>query len=359
MQDLAARLLPRRHRRAATAVIAAVIATALLALAVVAGGRSVADLGAVDHRIGSEALPVDAGSSDPPVDGGAPGAGSTTATPTGVAGPGIDEAAGAADPPDAPASGPAPVGTVPAGGVLSTDPGAVYAAGSCHIAPSADAQTIEVPCERPHTIEVYAVGSLPGDPGDPAAPFQGRTTAVELCDREFRAITGVGLGLATVLERSVLRPSEETWLAGERDVTCYVAYPEPVVGPLVGVDPVRSFGRVSIYGLRAGDCLVDFDGGATDYGLVDCAAPHDAEVFADLPIEGDAYPGEAELDRRADELCFGRPFEEFVGVAYEDSTILALRSRPTAESWALGDRTIRCILTDELVRTGSFAGSGL
>ena len=83
---------------------------------------------------------------------------------------------------------------------------------------------VEVPCGRLHTIEVYAVGTLAGDG---AAPFPGLDAAVALCDQEFRTRHGIGIGLATILERSVVRPSEDSWLAGERDVACYVTYPAP------------------------------------------------------------------------------------------------------------------------------------
>lgn len=253
---------------------------------------------------------------------------------------------------------------------LSTDPEAVYLAGTCHRSPEpesepqpepepqprADAELEPVPCTEPHSVEVYAVRRLPGGPG---ATFLGLDAAIALCNEDFFRATGIGLGLATILERSVLRPGQESWAGGERDVTCYVVYPTPTDQPLTAIDPTRGFGRVSIYGLEAGDCLADFDQSATSFSLVGCDQPHDGEVFAARRLEPGDFPGDEELERLADELCYGQGFQDFVGTAYQDSSVVSLASRPTVQTWSLGHRTISCILTDELVRTRSLAGSGL
>jgi hypothetical protein len=239
---------------------------------------------------------------------------------------------------------------------LSTDPDAVYVPGTCFRRGARGSEAVELPCDEPHTIEVYANRDLPGGDG---APFLGLDAAVALCDDEFRAITGVGIGLATVFERSVLRPSEETWADGERDVTCYVVYPQPIVERLAELDPVRGLGRVSLYGLEVGDCIVDFDEVATWFVVVPCTEPHDAEVFVDHEFPDGPFPGDGEIDVTSDDLCYGATFEEYVGLPYADSTVYSLRSRPTADTWEQGDRTVNCILTDELVHTESFAGSGL
>jgi hypothetical protein len=239
---------------------------------------------------------------------------------------------------------------------LSTDPDIVYRPGTCFARNPAGGAAVEVRCDEPHDIEVYAIVDLPGGDG---APFQGLAPAIELCDQDFMRITGVGLGLATVYRRSVLRPSEDTWADGERDVTCYVAYPEPVSRSMVDVNPVRDFGLVSVYGLDLGDCFIDFDENETTFTPVSCDEPHDAEVFIDFEYPPGPYPGDAELDAQAEELCFGQTFEDFVGRDYQSSSIFSLRSRPNEDTWVLGDRTINCVLTDELVRTGSFAGTGL
>lgn len=239
---------------------------------------------------------------------------------------------------------------------LSTDPDVVYVAGTCFVIPAPAAEAVEVGCDEPHVIEVYAIRDLPGEDG---APFLGLEAALGLCNQDFLRVTGVGLGLATIYTRSVLRPSEETWADGERDVTCYVRYPEQTSLSLAEINPVRDFGLVSIYGMEKGDCFVDFEDSETTFAPVRCEDPHDAEVFIDFEFPPGPYPGDEIVDQTADELCFGESFEAFVGRDYESSSVFSLRSRPNAETWGLGDRTINCLLTDELVRTGSFEGTGL
>lgn len=239
---------------------------------------------------------------------------------------------------------------------LSTDPDATYLPGTCLQSPGAGEAPTPVPCTEPHSIEVYAVRQLPGGPD---ASFVGLDAAIALCNEDFFRATGVGIGLATILERSVLRPGPQTWAAGERDVTCYVVYPSPIGQPLTAIDPTRGFGRVSIYGLRPGDCLVDFAPQATSFVLVACDQPHDGEVFAALVLPPGDFPGDGEIERLADELCYGQGFQDFVGTPYRDSSVTAMASRPTVDTWSLGHRTVGCVLTDDLVRAQSFAGSGL
>lgn len=342
---------------------------------------SVSDLGLTDESIGSAPTSLDP--ADPPdlgfvdgeeADGTAPG--SETTDRTAAEGDDVGDAdgvsAGGADgtdsDPDDP--GPDPDDTGPEGAPdrltpeeiaaaerqLSTDPDVSYSPGSCHQSPTSGAAPVEVGCHVPHTIEVYAIRQLPGAEG---ADYLGLAEATELCDQDFTAITGVGIGLATVFNRSVLRPSEATWAAGEREVVCYVSYPSPTVQLLTDLDPVRAFGRVSIYGLRKGDCLIDFSESATSFQLADCGVPHDAEVFVESAFDVTVYPGDAAVDEIADQLCFGQSFEDYVGLDYQSSAVYSLRSRPSEETWSMGDRTINCILTDELVRTESFEGSGL
>ncbi len=239
---------------------------------------------------------------------------------------------------------------------LSTDPDITYAPNTCY-EPSAEGETAtEVDCTRPHTVEVYAVRDLPGGAG---ASFLGLEAAIELCDEDFTRLTGVGIGLATTMRRSVLRPSEETWGDGEREVTCFVVFPAATTSRLADTDPLRSFGLVSLYGMDAGDCFSDFAADRTAFASVSCDEPHNAEVFVDVELPDGQFPGDVALEESANQFCFGNNFEKFVGVAYEASVISSLRSRPSEETWQAGDRTINCILTEGGVVTESFRGSKL
>lgn len=331
---------------AAKPLLFAVSLTALLG-----AGCGALDRGSDENGLQSEALASDGGTDDAGT-GGHDVTDPDTADGQDTAGD-QDTLAGTA----APSGDVEPaVGSSDTDPALSPDPSIVYLADTCYSRPIPGQRAEQVDCAQPHHIEVYASVDLPGGPGD---PYQGLEAAFEVCGAEFGQITGIGINLATVFERSVLRPSEETWADGERNVTCYVVYPEATTSRLAGLDPVRSFGRVSVFGLAAGDCLLDFDQSASWFELAGCDEPHEAEVFvADEQVDA-AFPGDEAMDARSDELCFGATFEDFVGRDYASSSIFSIVSVPTAETWSQGDRTINCILTDDLVRSSSFQDSGL
>jgi hypothetical protein len=94
--------------------------------------------------------------------------------------------------------------------------------------------------------------------------------------------------------------------------------------------------------------------------VVDCATPHHGEVFHVLDFESppDAtYPGDAPISTLADQLCVDA-FADYVGVDFASSRLNFLYFYPSAETWAIGDRAVTCILygsdPEELIR-GSVA----
>lgn len=128
-------------------------------------------------------------------------------------------------------------------------------------------------------------------------------------------------------------------------------------------------GGTDIYDLSVGDCLNDPVEAMPDEVVevdsvesVDCAEPHEAEVYALVDLPGDAtadFPGDDSVGQQADEICFGR-FEDYVGAPYEESSLDYSYYLPTAQSWSGGDREVACLAVDyegELL-TGSVAGSG-
>lgn len=104
-----------------------------------------------------------------------------------------------------------------------------------------------------------------------------------------------------------------------------------------------------VFTIAVGDCLDDGDVAAevTTVPRVDCAAPHDSEVFASTEIDGEAFPGDAELEAQLTAFCQGAAFLEFVGAAYLDSGLSTGGYYPTAASWASGDRELLCTIWDE------------
>ena len=101
--------------------------------------------------------------------------------------------------------------------------------------PEGDVLTVPVvPCAEPHADEVFAQTSLPGGdfPGDDAIFAQ----ADEFCIAEFNSFVGLSYE-QSVLDYTYFYPTEESWLEGDRAVTCTIYDPgEEVSGSLRGVE---------------------------------------------------------------------------------------------------------------------------
>lgn len=126
-------------------------------------------------------------------------------------------------------------------------------------------------------------------------------------------------------------------------------------------------GRPVTDALVPGTCYVEILDPATDPPPhvilgVDCAEPHDAEVFVrvDLPEPPNTpYPGDEALDRESYRACLTQ-FQPYVGQLYATSGLRVSVLRPVNSSWFAGDRAVACSLYDgRLVPlVGSMAGSG-
>ena len=132
------------------------------------------------------------------------------------------------------------------------------------------------------------------------------------------------------------------------------------IGALVVVAlALSACGSASVFELEVGDCFDDPTTGAevSSVDAVDCAEPHDNEVYALYDYDGDTYPGESEMSAAADEGCEAR-FEEYVGIAYLDSALYYTHLTPTQESWDSGDREVVCVLYEPGEKlTGSMEGA--
>ncbi|HET9497707.1 MAG TPA: septum formation family protein [Candidatus Limnocylindria bacterium] len=120
-------------------------------------------------------------------------------------------------------------------------------------------------------------------------------------------------------------------------------------------------GSASVFDLTVGDCFDDppESGEISSVTAVDCAEPHDNEVYALFDYDGSGeYPGEGTLSTAADEGCRDR-FDAYVGTPYLESEVYYTHLIPTEESWGDGDREIVCVLyiPDEKIE-GSLEGSG-
>lgn len=105
----------------------------------------------------------------------------------------------------------------------------------------------------------------------------------------------------------------------------------------------------NVFELAVGDC---FDDGELAVGeleevdevpLVECAEPHDNEVYAVVTVDGEVFPGEQAIQAQADEVCRDA-FDPFAGLDYESSALDFGWLVPTADSWEMGDRVIACFI---------------
>jgi Septum formation len=105
----------------------------------------------------------------------------------------------------------------------------------------------------------------------------------------------------------------------------------------------------NVFELAVGDCFDDGDmalSGVEEVGevpLVECAEPHDNEVYAVINVDGEAFPGEIAIQEQADEVCFDA-FDPFVGLDYQSSVLDFGWLVPTADSWDMGDRVVACFV---------------
>ncbi|HZP31229.1 MAG TPA: septum formation family protein [Acidimicrobiia bacterium] len=105
-----------------------------------------------------------------------------------------------------------------------------------------------------------------------------------------------------------------------------------------------------------GDCVT-----LEDYSVVDCAKPHDIEVYVVGSFQDAAsvpYPGNSAVNQIADQLCESG-FESYVGIPLGQSKYTYYALYPSAETWAAGDRQIVCgvVNQDDSKLTGSVKGS--
>ena len=115
-----------------------------------------------------------------------------------------------------------------------------------------------------------------------------------------------------------------------------------------------------VFTIVVGDCLNDVDvtGQVTNVPIVDCAEPHDSEVFARTLASGTAFPGDEELEAELTVFCQGEAYTEFVGIPYAESEYFTGGYYPTAASWASGDRELLCTVRAEGSQTtGSLEGA--
>jgi Septum formation len=120
---------------------------------------------------------------------------------------------------------------------------------------------------------------------------------------------------------------------------------------------VTEGGDESVFDVSVGDCMTDqaSAGEVSDVPVVPCEQPHASEVFHTYEVPGDTFPGD--FTQITTEQCMPA-FQQFVGMAYEQSALEVTTLEPTSQTWAEGDRELVCIIVDPAGNvTGSLQGA--
>jgi hypothetical protein len=112
----------------------------------------------------------------------------------------------------------------------------------------------------------------------------------------------------------------------------------------VGEDAVVS---QPVLQLEVGTCLMDLStplgADLSDIPTIDCELPHESEVFAEITLEGTGYPGVDDIVDAAVGSCM-QEFGQFVGIDHAASALDFAYYYPTPSSWAVGDRSVFCVV---------------
>lgn len=126
---------------------------------------------------------------------------------------------------------------------------------------------------------------------------------------------------------------------------------------VAGLVKSPSHNEVSVFDLKPGMCLNPPPKGQiqeelSKLSIISCSTPHTEEVYfvhsAPATVVDrwkDNYPGKSKVQVFAQGYCIA-PFRNYVGVAYQDSTLFFTYLMPSVRSWTEAkDRTIACVVT--------------
>ena len=117
-----------------------------------------------------------------------------------------------------------------------------------------------------------------------------------------------------------------------------------------GVDgTIDRAGSLDAFSIRVGDCYNQgtstSEDGSSEISTVDavpCSEPHDNEVYAVFDVDVEEFPGREGMYELAVSECVAR-FDDFVGMAYQDSILDVNPLYPTLDGWnSIGDREVIC-----------------
>jgi len=128
---------------------------------------------------------------------------------------------------------------------------------------------------------------------------------------------------------------------------------------LINSVPART---TSVFHLQPGMCLnppTPAQAELATVSVVHCSTPHTEEAYylANYSPVNDNYPGPDPLETFAKGTCL-QEFAGYVGTPYQRSSLFYTYLLPSVRSWAVGDRTVVCVVTSTGAKlTSSVKGS--
>ena len=107
--------------------------------------------------------------------------------------------------------------------------------------------------------------------------------------------------------------------------------------------------NIDIFSLKVGDCMpadAMSNTEQTDADVIPCAEPHGYEVYHEFELADGEFPGSDVIQTEVEAQCLPA-FDEFVGLAFAESTLDITWYEPTESSWTQGDdRLVQCLIYD-------------
>ncbi len=213
-----------------------------------------------------------------------------------------------------------------------------------------------VDCSDSFNGVFFGRGRLPFPAGASIPAEEELTNAsTSACAAEFEGHFGE---VATGFSYRFWRPSDAAWDRGDRQVLCAVLDDDLIDGPYVPTD------YPSFFSLDPRECFnLTPELTAEDLSLdgrvrpVDCTEPHVGQkIDIGTLLGGQAFPGETEVKRLAQEPCEDF-FTDFIGIPPQESEYKSFPVWfPNALSWEAGDRRYGCAILGDDVLTSSLEG---
>lgn len=240
-------------------------------------------------------------------------------------------------------------GGVAGGGKVEESPEAKAAfhsaPGSCLNWLQPDAADIRlVPCAQPHLYEVTGVVNIADKypAGAPAPSVDAwRELAMERCTDGAQTYLGKELDPVGKFTVSALRPGNDQWADGDRDMRCVLQWAAPggALQPVTGNAASQSQAAV----WDPGTCLAL--AGKTVGNPIDCALPHAYEIVATIDLKtqfDDNYPSQKDQAAWLDTEC-NRDMQGYAGgVDINEQKLILTWDLLEQESWDAGSTLVNC-----------------